>query len=76
MINNVLDISYENINMHRHERLLGHSFESNSCDPRENAMGILHARILEWVAMPSSRGSFQPRDQTQISQTTGRFFSI
>ena len=30
-------------------------------------MGILQARILEWVAMPSSRGSSQPRDQTHIS---------
>ena len=27
------------------------------------SMGILHARILEWVAMPSSRGSSQPRDR-------------
>ena len=25
------------------------------------------ARILEWVAMPSSRGSFLPRDQTRVS---------
>ena len=25
-------------------------------------MGILHARILEWVAMPFSRGSSTPRD--------------
>ena len=32
------------------------------------SMGILQARILEWVAMPSSRGSFQPRDQTQVSR--------
>ena len=30
------------------------------------SMGILQARILLWVAMPSSRGSAQPRDQTQI----------
>ena len=30
-------------------------------------MGILQARIVEWVAMPSSRGSSQPRDQTQVS---------
>ena len=30
-------------------------------------MGILQARILEWIAMPSSRGSFQSRDQTQVS---------
>ena len=28
------------------------------------SMEILQARILEWVAMPSSRGSSQPRDQT------------
>ena len=28
---------------------------------------ILQARIREWVAMPSSRGSSQPRDQTDIS---------
>ena len=31
------------------------------------SMGILQARILEWVAMPSSRGSSQPRDWTHIS---------
>ena len=40
------------------------------CDPWTVAhqaplsMGILQARILEWVAMPSSRGSSQPRNQT------------
>ena len=28
---------------------------------------ILQLRILEWVAMPSSRGSSQPRDQTHVS---------
>jgi len=32
--------------------------------------GILQARILEWVAMPSSRGSPQPRDQTRISHSS------
>ena len=30
------------------------------------SIGILQARILEWVAMPSSRGSSQPRDQTYV----------
>ena len=30
-------------------------------------MGILQARILDWVAMPSSRGSFQPRNHNQVS---------
>ena len=28
--------------------------------------GIFQARILEWVAMPSSRGSFRPRDRTHL----------
>ena len=31
------------------------------------SMGILQARILEWVAMPSFKGSSRPRDQTQVS---------
>ena len=39
-------------------------------------MGILQPRILEWLAMPSSRGSSQPRDQTQVSHIAGRFFNI
>ena len=38
-------------------------------------MGILQARILEWVAMPSSRGS-QPRDQTYVFRIAGGFFAI
>ena len=38
------------------------------------SMQILQARILEWVAMPSSRGSSQPKDQTQVSCIAGRFF--
>ena len=33
--------------------------------------GILQARILEWVAFPFSRGSSQPRDQTQVSHIVG-----
>ena len=32
-------------------------------------------RILEWVAMPSSRGSSQPRDWTQVSHIAGGFFT-
>ena len=34
--------------------------------PGSYVHGILQARMLEWVAMPFSRGSFQPRDQNQI----------
>ena len=37
--------------------------------------GILQARILEWLAFPFSRGSSQPRDQTQVSQIAGGFFT-
>ena len=37
--------------------------------------GILQARLLEWVAMLSSRGSSQPRDRTQISRIAGGFFT-
>ena len=40
------------------------------------SMGILQARILEWVAMPSSRGSSQPRNQTQVSCIASGFFTI
>ena len=29
------------------------------------SLGVLQARVLEWVAMPSSRGSSQPRDRTR-----------
>ena len=44
--------------------------------PGSSDNGILQARILEWVAMLSSRGSSQPRDQTQVSCIAGRFFTI
>ena len=37
--------------------------------------GILQARILEWVARPFSRGSTQPRHQTQVSHIAGGFFT-
>jgi len=38
-------------------------------------MKIPQARILEWVAMPSFRGSSQHRDGNQISCIAGRFFT-
>ena len=52
------------------------------CDPMDNSPSdfsvhwILQARILEWVAISFSRGSFQPRDQIQVSCIAGRFFTI
>ena len=50
-----------------------HSVVSNSL--RYTVRGILQARILEWVAFPFSRGSSQPRDQTQVSHIAGGFFT-
>ena len=37
---------------------------------------FLQARIPEWLTVPSSRGSSQPRDQTQVSHTAGWFFTV
>ena len=39
-----------------------------------SVLDILQARILDWVAIPFSRGSSWPRDQTWVSRITGRFF--
>ena len=55
---------------------------SNSLNPTDCSPpgcfvhGILQVRILDWVAIPFSRGSCRPRDRTQVSRTTGRFFTI
>ena len=46
------------------------------CDPVYCIVhGILQARTLEWVAVSSSRGSSQPRGQTQVSHIAGGFFT-
>ena len=37
--------------------------------------GILQVRMLEWVAFPFSKGSYQPKDWTQVSHIAGRFFT-
>ena len=53
-----------------------------SCDPMDgnppgsSVHGILQVRILEWVAIPFSRGSSQPRDRIQVSRIAGRFFHL
>ena len=47
------------------------------CSPPDSSVhGILQARILEWVAMASSRGSSQLRDQTQVSHNADGLFTI
>ena len=40
------------------------------------SMGILQARIVEWVAMPFSRALSQPRDRTQVSCIESGFLTI
>jgi len=54
------------------------------CDPADDSPpgfsvhGILQARILEWVAISSSGGSSQPKDQLSSlvsSSLAGRFFT-
>ena len=53
------------------------SIMSDSLQPHEVYMvhGILQDRKLEWAAFPFSRGSSQPRDQTQVSRIAGGFFT-
>ena len=52
------------------------------CDPMDCSSpgsfvcGILQARILEWVAISFSRGSSEPRDQTQVCCIVGEFFTL
>ena len=52
------------------------------CDPTDcsppgsSVHEILQARIVEWVAISFSRDSSQLKDQTWVSHTTGRFFTI
>ena len=43
--------------------------------PGSTVHGILQARILEWVTIPSSSRSSQSIDQTQVSSITGGFFA-
>ena len=59
---------------------VSHSVVSNSLQPMDcsppgsSVHGHFQGRILEWVAIPFSRRSFQPRDQTQVSCIAGGFF--
>ena len=47
------------------------------CDPSLLlSVGILQARILDWVAMHSTRESSQPRDRIQVSLIAGGFFTV
>ena len=44
--------------------------------PGFSFLGILQARILEEVAIPICRGSYWPRDQTQVPSIAGGLFTV
>ena len=44
--------------------------------PSSSVYGILQVRIQEWAAIPFSRGSFWPRDWTQVSWIAHGFFTV
>ena len=49
-------------------------FNPMDCNPSNSSVhGILQARILEWVAIPFSRGSSQPRDQRHLKADSFTF---
>ena len=48
----------------------------NCSSPGSSVCEILWVRILEWVAIPFSKGSSQPEDRTQVPHIAGRFFTI
>ena len=54
---------------------LSMEFSMDCSPPGSPVHGILQARILEWVAMPSSRGSSLPKNQTRVSCSAGGFFT-
>ena len=48
----------------------------NCSPPGSSVHGNLQAGTLEWVAIPFSRGAFQPRNRTWVSHIAGRFFTV
>ena len=65
-----LDLTYETETESESRSVL-----SDSLQPHGLVHGILQARILELVALPFSRGSSQPRNQTRVSCIAERFFT-
>ena len=52
-------------------------YKTMDCSPPGSSVHeILQARILEWIAIPFSRGSSQRRDQTRVSRIAGRRFTL
>ena len=80
---NILGICEESIyKISVYSLCVSHLVVSDSLQPHRLPLpgsfvhGILQARILEWVAVPFSRGSSWPRDWTQLSCISSRLFAI
>ena len=50
--------------------------DSMDCSLSGSVYGIFQARILKWVAISFSRGSYRSRDRTQASRIVGRSFTV
>ena len=81
-INSTYKSIYLDIDIYLHEDLhmyvcvLSHLVVSHSAIPWLLCPWILQARIPEWVAVPSSGGSSQPRNRTLVSRIAGGFFTV
>ena len=62
------------VGMNSESESKSHSVASSSLQPH-GLYSPWNSPGQKWVAFPFSRGSFQPRDQTQVSHTAGRFFT-
>ena len=75
-----LSCSINNLLQHRESALLAaQSYQTlwpHRLQPARLLWGILQAKLLEWIAIPSSRGYSWLRDWTWVSCTAGRFFTI
>ena len=64
-----------------HTCMISHFSRVQLCDPVDCSLlgssvhGILQARVLEWVAMPSYKGSYWPKDHTGVSCSADGFFT-
>ena len=65
-------MNYYKVNTHE---ILPKSRNRTLPSTSDTVHGILQARILEWVAFLFSKGSSQPKDQTQVSCIAGGFFT-
>ena len=74
--NKLLQINYESESVNHFQSCPTLWNPIDCSPPGSSVQGIVQIRILEWVAIPFSRGSSQSREWTQISFIGGRFFTI